>query len=186
MTSHAVLLSHMLQKLFSEPGGRCTFWIHTPFLCFFSLFQVKKKQNCGMWTILIRLKGQGGNHLTRLGLVSRLPQVSQVQRVETGGRKGKYIEKEAGRHSAILVRPFTFAQCRFLPRFLVFLIPSFDFSHSSVSSCRSLSPLSNPSRTLGFVNSGFFICLPCLNVFLLWVVNKGPLTARQSLKFPVC
>lgn len=47
-----------------------------------------------MWTIFIRLKGQGGNLLTRLGLVSRLPQVSQAQRVETGGRKGEYIEKE--------------------------------------------------------------------------------------------
>ena len=47
------------------------------------------------WTILIRLKGQEGNLLTRLGRVSRLPQVSQVQRKQSQeGEGGRYIEKE--------------------------------------------------------------------------------------------
>lgn len=94
------LVSHASKAIQWTGRADVLFWNilepHTFFMFFFfsSLFQVKKKQNCGMWTIFIRLKGQGGNLLTRLGLVSRLPQVSQAQRVETGGRKGEYIEKE--------------------------------------------------------------------------------------------
>lgn len=46
--------------------------------------RVQVESGTMVWTILIRQKRQEGNLLTRLGLLSRLPQVSQVHR-ERGG-----------------------------------------------------------------------------------------------------
>lgn len=154
----------------------------------FKLARAQVDSGTLVWTILISQKEQEDNLVSRLGVVSRLPQVSSVQqRPETGGSKRKKKNHKAQCHpcwiffihSVLLITP-TF------PDSLFSLFHSLS-TRSSASLHQCLSLLAAPPALL--CQFRFLIHPSSLHKPLSPLgstVKKGPLTVRQSPKFLGC